>query len=1072
MLNTLHLTIYGYYHDVLLGTTDLAALAASVDKKEQRQKEKEAAAKQQPTDNNDGAKAASAAAGDDDVIEILDDDGDEDSDAGPIKPEHLPATATPAAAATVTQAPHRPAAASKPAHTAAVIPGVVTVTAPASSSSSSAVKPVEASSLLMQHDASTRFAPQGLVPGPLQPNAASAALVRAAAATAAAAIYGNGSTAPAIAVPVTTAPSSSAGNRPHPSNSAAAAVPASAPAAQQPKSSFLDLLRSTDAFAITMGQQQQQQSSAAAGGNTNNSSARALTISVSGVSGSGPGRPSGGGSGSAVMSVVPIGSPPKAVHGVLRWLLNSNNTIEGCLQSAAMGLGLRPRILVTAPSNTAIDGIVLKIVKEGMRGAALAPPELPKPPPPQAGAQPPPPPPPQQQQPSSKPKLETYRPPLLRVGEGASPEVRAAGVHLEAQVEEILSRPPDQLQQWRAKLEADSAAILADITRQREAYHAELGRMRASLTSQAVAHAQREAAAAAAHAAASASTDGSKSAEPPIKPDPLAAPASNIGASSTGAAAAPSQPPQPPPGHIVLPPAVLASLQASIDKHAKEIFSRVAGRLLAAVHAYDRTRQKASRCEAALGLYHVPERDRAGQFAEARRHIRNSLLEGAEIVLTTTSSAAVGTVETFITDTGHGFDIVVIDEAAQAVEPSSLIPLRYGCSQCILVGDPQQLPATVISRAAARSGYDKSLFARMVEAGLPYTMLDTQYRCHPAISAFPSRHFYGGRLKDDVSVIGYGRYNALHESRCFRPLVFFNLYKARQSGVESSSLPALSGSSNSSFNSSSGGFQRQPQQRGKKGDNNNNSVLGGLSSSNVCEAEFLIALLRALNAWRGVDPRNGQRQKFTGTVGVITFYRAQLGLLRDMIEAHFVLKQPGAAPGPAAGAGGGGGQQASTGAAVSGSATTPDDGPAAATAVTGSSSSSSSKPTLNFILDINTVDGFQGQERDVILLSCVRTIDRDEPAPPTTSEAGSGTSQALADAASPSAAASTRSAIGFLDDPRRMNVALTRAKYGCWVIGHGPALHTSTHWRAFLEHCAGRGCVMPVPNHRADPTKL
>jgi superfamily I DNA and/or RNA helicase len=40
------------------------------------------------------------------------------------------------------------------------------------------------------------------------------------------------------------------------------------------------------------------------------------------------------------------------------------------------------------------------------------------------------------------------------------------------------------------------------------------------------------------------------------------------------------------------------------------------------------------------------------------------------------------------------FPIVVIDEAAQATELATLIPLQYGCERCVLAGDPQQLPAT------------------------------------------------------------------------------------------------------------------------------------------------------------------------------------------------------------------------------------------------------------------------------------------------------------------------------------------------------------------------------------------
>jgi len=44
----------------------------------------------------------------------------------------------------------------------------------------------------------------------------------------------------------------------------------------------------------------------------------------------------------------------------------------------------------------------------------------------------------------------------------------------------------------------------------------------------------------------------------------------------------------------------------------------------------------------------------------------------------------------------------VIDESAQAVETSTLIPLKYGCERLILVGDPKQLAATVFSRIALK----------------------------------------------------------------------------------------------------------------------------------------------------------------------------------------------------------------------------------------------------------------------------------------------------------------------------------------------------------------------------------
>jgi ATP-dependent RNA/DNA helicase IGHMBP2 len=69
---------------------------------------------------------------------------------------------------------------------------------------------------------------------------------------------------------------------------------------------------------------------------------------------------------------------------------------------------------------------------------------------------------------------------------------------------------------------------------------------------------------------------------------------------------------------------------------------------------------------------------------------------------------------------------------------------------------------------------------------------------------------------------------------------------------------------------------------------------------------------------------------------------------------------------------------------------------------------------------VRTVDGFQGQERDIICISLTRSNDNGE--------------------------------IGFLADTRRMNVALTRAKKKLIVFGDSATLANHSFYKAFLEY--------------------
>ena len=118
---------------------------------------------------------------------------------------------------------------------------------------------------------------------------------------------------------------------------------------------------------------------------------------------------------------------------------------------------------------------------------------------------------------------------------------------------------------------------------------------------------------------------------------------------------------------------------------------------------------------------------------------------------------------------------ILHDEAAQATEPESIVPLALLSShgRMMLIGDPRQLPPVVKSKGGLKHGLDCSLMKRMsAQPGVHMIVLNEQHRMIACVSKFPNHFFYHDRIRDSlratsqVPVKGYS-WAASHEGVAF-----------------------------------------------------------------------------------------------------------------------------------------------------------------------------------------------------------------------------------------------------------------------------------------------------------------
>ena len=137
-------------------------------------------------------------------------------------------------------------------------------------------------------------------------------------------------------------------------------------------------------------------------------------------------------------------------------------------------------------------------------------------------------------------------------------------------------------------------------------------------------------------------------------------------------------------------------------------------------------------------------------YKERISNIENAIIEDSNIVLSTLNNSADERLK------GFNFSYVLIDEAAQALEPDIILSLIHQAQMVVLIGDDKQLGPVINSKSAAEAGLSTSLFERLhsLYKDAPFiTLLDEQFRMNEKLNEFPNKTFYESKMKTKVKIL-------------------------------------------------------------------------------------------------------------------------------------------------------------------------------------------------------------------------------------------------------------------------------------------------------------------------------